>query len=316
MSYSYLGGFGKGFVSPPPPADGSIPPEAIGVDDGSVASKTAPGDIRSLRVQKNRAKEKLRRMKEPFLNAPKCGKKWAKVIQHGINYQQIRIDLYTAEKDQTRVSVAQEKKERLKQRLQNVACGGAQDNAPLEDDESGPIVSSETQEIQGRLARLRQQIEAKRSAENARIAKVQATHAKQAAYGRDTQQIKPKSAGYSTEAEKIMGGGTGYHAQPKVVAKPLAGFGAATEVVKEVNYTSDELIKQTELVKQIAADVKMGTATKSELEAAIKELRRKAAIVKSEAKELSGYGDTESKWNPLLVLAGIGLVLYLFRSKG
>ena len=171
-------------------------------------------------------------------------------------------------------------------------------------------------ETEIRLRELRQEIEAKRRAQEARTQEVQETHRKQAAYGRDIIQERPEHAGYATEAERIMGGGTGYHRRVldwEPLPPPLSGLGdaAATDATAQASL---ELQEATALVKQIAKDVKAGTALKSELEKAILNLRRKAARVTSLSKELSGYGEAPT-WSPLLAIAAIGVVVWLIKTK-
>lgn len=62
---------------------------------------------------------------------------------------------------------------------------------------------AEKSEVQQKLEELRQALAEQKAA-------IQETHQKQAAYTRDTQQLRPNKAGYATEAEKIMGAQTGY----------------------------------------------------------------------------------------------------------
>ena len=89
----------------------------------------------------------------------------------------------------------------LKSREQTIATEADSTDAP---------VSSANQELSSRLLQLKQQIEARRKQQMAKLQAVRSRHAKQAAYGRDTQQARPKAAGYATEAERLIGGRTGY----------------------------------------------------------------------------------------------------------
>lgn len=168
-----------------------------------------------------------------------------------------------------------------------------------------PTGDPEYDAIKARLKALKDAVAAKKAAEEQRIKEVQERHKKQAAYTRDTQQIRPKTAGYATESEKIMGGSTGYYKIPKPQA--LSGFG---DEIRDVNVATKELLDATKAVKQIAADVKAGVVPKSELETAIANLKRKEAIVKSMSKGLSGYGQAVggSSARKILAYSAVGAV--------
>lgn len=140
----------------------------------------------------------------------------------------------------------------------------------------------------------------------AKVQAIRAMQAKQAAYGRDTVQARPKSAGYATESEKIMGGRTGYGG--------LAGFGQAEQAA--VNQAAIEVRKATSVVEGLTKDVKMGMATKSELEKAMANLDQKIAAAQQISKQygLSGYGNTDSKIKPMYLVIG-AIILYLVFFK-
>lgn len=143
----------------------------------------------------------------------------------------------------------------------------------------------EPSEIDIQLQNLRIAVAAKRQAKEAKIRSVQETQQKQAAYGRDTTQLRPEKAGYATEAEKLMGGQTGY-SKP---ASALAGLGVLTQDV--VNMTS-EITRLTSVVKQLTKDVAAGVVPRSELLKAIDELQARSSEAKKLTSELSGWTDS------------------------
>jgi len=176
---------------------------------------------------------------------------------------------------------------------------------PETQDDKKKKESKKESEVEKRLRLLKQQIEAKRKEEEERIRRIQEKHRKQAAYGRDIVQARPKAAGYATESEKIMGGRTGYYGKPKTTG----GLGDAS--VQVVSRAAADLRKATDLVKDLSKAVEMGTATRSELEDAIVDLRIKAARVKSMSKSLEGYGG--KSMNLFIILAVVGLAFLLLR---
>ena len=166
---------------------------------------------------------------------------------------------------------------------------------------------SETDMMRSRLAKLRAEIEAKRTKQMAKVKAIRAKQAKQAAYGRDTRQARPKSAGYATESEKIMGGQTGYGG--------LSGFGQAEKAA--INNAAAEVRQATSVVESLTKDVKMGMATKSELERAMNTLDQKIAAAQQVSKQygLQGYGNTDSKLSPLLLVGGAIILYFIFFKK-
>lgn len=173
--------------------------------------------------------------------------------------------------------------------------------------------SSGQDEVAAKLAQLREAIEAKRMAKEAELQNVREQHWRQATYGRDTVQDRPDRAGYATESEKLMGGRTGYYqkvetpAPAPAPAPALQGFGAS----EELNKATQELNFAAQGVKRLTADVKAGTATKSDLAKAVEDLKQKSIRVK----ELSGFNQVEPSWhsylseNRTLVLVVIGLLV-------
>ena len=103
-----------------------------------------------------------------------------------------------------------------------------------------------------------------------------------------------------------MGGRTGYGG--------LAGFGQAEQAA--VNQAAIEVRKATSVVEGLTKDVKMGMATKSELEKAMANLDQKIAAAQQISKQygLSGYGNTDSKIKPMYLVIG-AIILYLVFFK-
>jgi hypothetical protein len=160
--------------------------------------------------------------------------------------------------------------------------GSAPEPTSQQEAEDGSPQSSEV-EIQ--LSHLRRSVGAKNQIKD-RAAAVREMQRKQAAYGRDTQQIKPKSAGYSTEAEKIMGGSTGYYAKPTMSGLGLGYLGATTA---EVAAATGEVTRLTNVVKQLTKDVGAGMIPRSELEKATEQLLIKSREVETLTSQLSGW---------------------------
>lgn len=167
---------------------------------------------------------------------------------------------------------------------------------------------TESQVIDQQLMQLRAAVAAKRMSKEAQIRAVQETQQKQAAYGRDTTQLRPEKAGYATEAEKLMGGQTGYSARPTPAptVAGLAGLGALTQ---DVSHLTTEITRLTNVVKQMTKDVADGMIPRSELQKAVSDLQTKSAQAKKLTSELSGLVD-----NPLprvLLLSGSLVAIYL-----
>lgn len=165
-------------------------------------------------------------------------------------------------------------------------------------------------EIELQLAQLRQAVEAKRLAKEMEVRNIQEMHRKQAAYGRDTAQLRPPEAGYATEAEKLMGGQTGYYKLVTEASQPaLSGFGQAvvTSKTAQVTKLTKEVIRLTDVVKQLTKDVAAGVAPRSELVKAIQVLQTKAQEAKKVTSQLSGLTDAPPSkllWGGALLLGG------------
>jgi len=161
-----------------------------------------------------------------------------------------------------------------------------------------PALAPIPTEIEIKLAQLRAAVEAKKEGKEAEVQSVQEMHRKQAEYGRDITQIRPPKAGYATEAEKLMGGQTGY-------ARSLSGLGLLGATTEQVSVLTNEIVKLTNIVKQLTKDVGLGIVPRSELLRAVKELQDKSLEAKRLSTQLSGWVDNPM---PKLLLASSLLV--------
>ena len=159
--------------------------------------------------------------------------------------------------------------------------------------------------IGSRLQELRAEIAARRREKQAKIQALHARQAKQAAYGRGE-----TSRGRRSESEIAIGVSSGYYSGYN------QRFGDLTE---EVSQAAIDVQKATDLVKALTEDVKTGSATRSELKRAMKSLTikaKRATKLAEKSGELAGFGEEKSPWPPLAVLAGLGVLFYLFLPRG
>lgn len=181
---------------------------------------------------------------------------------------------------------------------------GTSQNQPFQ----SPLSSkepSETDLIKSRLQALQATVNAKKAEQDSKLKSLHLMQAKQAAYGRDTKQIRPKKAGYATESEKIMGGRTGYGNY---------SFGNLGQTIDQV---SAEIRSATKLVERLTTDVKHGMATRSELQDAMTALATKIQEAKGLATKtgLQGFGGDKTSINPIWIVAGVGLLFFMLRSR-
>lgn len=161
--------------------------------------------------------------------------------------------------------------------------------------------------IQSRLAQLRAEIEARRQAKQAKLAALHATQAKQAAYGRGE-----TSSGKRSESEVAIGVSTGYY-------NGYGNYKRFGDLTKEIADSSEEVRKATELVKALTEDIKTGSATRSELQKAMRNLAikaKKAKALAQKAEGLEGYGEEKKSFWSFAPLVAVGILIFFLMPRG